>query len=1176
MAKTQVKQSNTRRMIKRIKRNTQACLGVMCATFLLVAALPLPSNAIGEGAQEGPAQANTVVAEAPAATSSEDVLPVDDVISGDDAVVSDGASLNAPVSDVAPEEPVQGDFPAQSLSPTVEDEEGDPELDKGVQDGNGTLASGAAPDESNAPAVSTDDPEANDAGKLNALPSAGAPEANKDGAFANGDPEGFSWIFSAGATDDTCKITGYNGGTITSGTVHVPATNPTTGKKVVAITGSPQGNAFKNLQCQIDFSLAVNLQSIDQLAFAFSGVKGNIDLSKCVNLTNIAQFSFKQALSITGLVLPPNLTTIGAYAFQDDKALTGNLALPKSLKSLGASAFTGCQLTSLVIPDDTALTSIASEAFKNNAFSGSLVLPSQISTVGGSAFANDTKKPGIGFTNVAFRADTVAVGEKTFRNNAIANDPFVGQKFSSIGAFAFEGNNLSGTISLADDATGNPSKGIIANNPDITEVILSSKWLVIPDNAFQGLTKLVKVSIPSPNQIGRVGEYAFQGCTSLQSINFNNAALQDNAQSGIAVGQYAFQGCTNLREVFLGTGTFGSQLQAVFTVGYRAFKDCTNFTFIDIPAPSSGSTKISVKVLGEAFMNTNLGKFPTVDENGIHYDKPLGYIPLDRRTLTSIGPSAFENANISEVRLPNTLALVGARAFAGNHLTNLELPRNGNLDTPGNVGADVLANQTVNELAIWGDSLAGDNKADVELEALHALGLVHSRVDAVGLNSGSQTNIQPDNSGTWKTDHVATYDKSLVEAQDATFTYGYEVWRTGGSKALSRGTVTLTKVEKGVPFTFYYYDNPEFSGTPSETHVQWVGVSRNPVEESHGIANFGLNKPGYYTQAGAYAADTNAGWRTGSGPGGTGLPIDPATVTAQDTFSAYEYYNRWLPHSYSVEFDNNWGFMVAKDPGLGKTDPDGATVPDDALVSGATAGLAGLTYGEPVALPDNGFTMGGYELAGWATSPDLAEGDRAEGANFFSPGSSMATPDPAPAEGGTVTLYAQWKAVDYGANDPALLGFLSIPQHIALEPYGGKLYSKSSTPNAPSGDHTVVVSAESEIPGATWPSNQVYQVSVTRPDADASLLALSGDGDAGKVIQVLKADGSVYDPVVNDADNPGAVPSPLVTIDPHDGAKRTGSFMLASVDPSAAFSANIRYVGTMTFRVDIVQKGATS
>ena len=82
-------------------------------------------------------------------------------------------------------------------------------------------------------------------------------------------------------------------------------------------------------------------------------MKGNIDLSKCVNLTNIAQFSFKQALSITGLVLPPNLTTIGAYAFQDDKALTGNLALPKSLKSLGASAFTGCQLTSLVIPDDT-------------------------------------------------------------------------------------------------------------------------------------------------------------------------------------------------------------------------------------------------------------------------------------------------------------------------------------------------------------------------------------------------------------------------------------------------------------------------------------------------------------------------------------------------------------------------------------------------------------------------------------------------------------------------------------------------------------------------------------------------------------------------------------------------------------------------------------------------------
>lgn len=1182
MAKKQVKQSNIRRVVKRVKRNVQACLGVMCATLLLVAALPMPSDAVGEGTQDGPAQANPVVVEAPSATPSDGDLP-DDALA-DAAAVSDGASLNVPDSDVAPpDEPAQEDFPMQpSSSQPVEGEASDPqpaEGDEPVQDGYEAPDAGAAPDDSNELAPASNNSDTNENAALNAVPFAGDPEANEDGAFADeNDPAGFAWIFSD-IDANTCKITGYTmsgagGGTVASGTVHVPATN--NGKRVVAITGNTQGKTFENLKCQIDFSAATNLERIDTFSFGFAGLKGSIDFSKCAKLTNLTAFSFKGAAGITGLVLPPNIATIGNYAFQDCTALTGGLTLPKSLKSLGSGAFLNCQFTSLVIPNDTALTVINASAFENNALTGSLALPASITTVGASAFGNTeaNKKMNKGnlLTNVTFMANSVDVGSKAFQWNAITNNPFASNTmFTGMGDYAFEGNNLSGAISLEKFVPSVLAKGVIANNPLITKLALSPQWLYIPDNSFKGLTNLTELVIPSGNQIHRIGASAFQDCTSLRSINLNNAALQDTG-NGIAIGNSAFQGCTSLKEFHLGTGTFGV-LQVGFTVGYRAFKDCGNFTFIDIP--SSDSTKVNVKLDAEAFMNTNLGEFPTVDENGVHYDKPLGYIPLDRRTITSIGQSAFENANISDIRLPNSLAFVGARAFAKNHVTNLELPRNGNLDTPGNVGENVLAEQTVTDPAIWGDSAKGDGKADVELEALHALGLVHSRVDAVGLNSSGQTNRQPDNSGTWMQDHVATYDKDLVTAQNATFTYGYQIWRTGGSKALSHGTVTLSKIEKGVPFKFNYYDNADFSGTPDE-HVQWVGVGQAPVEESHGVANFGLDKPGYSTQPGAYTADTNAGWRNVA----TGSPIDPETVIAQDTFSTYEYYNRWLPHTYSVTFDNNWAYMVGNDPQLGKDDADGTTVPDDAWVSGATAGLAGLTYGEPATLPDNGFTMGGYEFVGWATSPDLGETPPVEGSNFFSPGTkTIATPDPAPAEGGTVTLYAQWKAVDLGDDSPALLGFLSIPQHVSMESSGGRLYSQPTSPDAGPQDHAVVVSAEAEAPGATWPADTVYQVSVTRPNADAPLLALSG-GDDPRAIDVLLPDGqggfTAYDPGVNDADNPGAVPTPLMTIDPHDDAKSAGSFILRSVDPIGMFEAGVHYAGTMTFRVDTVQKGAAS
>ena len=72
---------------------------------------------------------------------------------------------------------------------------------------------------------------------------------------------------------------------------------------------------------------------------------------------------------------------------------------------------------------------------------------------------------------------------------------------------------------------------------------------------------------------------------------------------------------------------------------------------------------------------------------------------------------------------------------------------------------------------------------------------------------------------------------------------------------------------------------------------------------------------------------------------------------------------------------------------------------------------------------------------------------------------------------------------------------------------------------------------------------------------------------------MLMADGSLYDPGPNGILGSGAVPDPLMVIDPHDDARSKGSFSLKSVDPASSFMANVRYAGTMTFRVDAVQTG---
>ena len=198
-----------------------------------------------------------------------------------------------------------------------------------------------------------------------------------------------------------------------------------------------------------------------------------------------------------------------------------------------------------------------------------------------------------------------------------------------------------------------------------------------------------------------------------------------------------------------------------------------------------------------------------------------------------------------------------------------------------------------------------------------------------------------------------------------------------------------------------------------------------PQEILHGAPNYGLDRPGYHTDPRAYDAARKSGWRKSSGDKAPVVPKD-VVVNAGENPS---YSNRWIANSYSVSFDDGWDAMVAKDGRLGMPDPadPDKIVRNTAYVSGTMDPVGSLSYGAPADLPGNAFTMGGYEFDGWTTSPDLAVDDRKQGSNYFAAGTPISTPDPAPADGGALTLFAQWKAVDYGADDPALLGFLSIP-----------------------------------------------------------------------------------------------------------------------------------------------------
>ena len=136
----------------------------------------------------------------------------------------------------------------------------------------------------------------------------------------------------------------------------------------------------------------------------------------------------------------------------------------------------------------------------------------------------------------------------------------------------------------------------------------------------------------------------------------------------------------------MGEGSYSGVPSATVTLGAGAFENCAALSIIKMPeAVSTGGVILNVKIGARASRARTSAR--------CRIRRPAN--PWAACPSTSTGPDdrreRFENANISDVRLPSTLRSVGEKAFAGNHIPYLELPNNAALDT--GVGANVLADQ---------------------------------------------------------------------------------------------------------------------------------------------------------------------------------------------------------------------------------------------------------------------------------------------------------------------------------------------------------------------------------------------------------------------------------------------------------------------------------------------------
>ncbi len=228
-------------------------------------------------------------------------------------------------------------------------------------------------------------------------------------------------------------------------------------------------------------------------------------------------------------------------------------------------------------------------------------------------------------------------------------------------------------------------------------------------------------------------------------------------------------------------------------------------------------------------------------------------------------------------------------------------------------------------------------------------------------------------------DQVMTYDQTAdLTANGYTKTgYTFTEWNTqpdGGGTTYTDGQnvsnltskegdkVTLYAQWRANSYTIQFDGNTADGGnTPDQGMI---------YDQAADLTANGYTKTGY----------TFTGWNTQPDGGGTsytdGQNISNLTSVEGDTVTLYA---QWRANSYTIQFDGNTA--------------DGGDTPDQ-----------GMTYDQAVDLTANGYTKTGYTFTGWNTQPDGGGTTYADGETV-----SNLTPE----EGGTVTLYAQWRANSY-------------------------------------------------------------------------------------------------------------------------------------------------------------------
>jgi Listeria/Bacterioides repeat len=355
--------------------------------------------------------------------------------------------------------------------------------------------------------------------------------------------------------------------------------------------------AFKGTAALASITLPENLQAVNTSVFEGSGLRS---ISLPSKILVIQEAAFKGSIYLNSVTLPDGLIVISPEAFMNCIALY-TVVIPKSVSGIGEDAFEGindwalffCEAQSKPANWDAEWNENASvtwasdgqaRVYRFETDEGDEV-PDTLSVFNVSA-APVTKKTGHTFLgwydNAGFAGGPVTFpyfskdGKTTlYAGWAIGSEglyyEYTDATETSLSVRSYDGRDTAVTIPSVYD--GKPVVKIgshaFANNADITSVYIQGGAALIDDYAFEGCTALESVTFGENSVLERIGSRAFQNCISLAEIALPGSLKYINTE--------AFSGCAAL-----GSVTFGEN-SVLDSIESEAFMDCTALSGIFIP-----------------------------------------------------------------------------------------------------------------------------------------------------------------------------------------------------------------------------------------------------------------------------------------------------------------------------------------------------------------------------------------------------------------------------------------------------------------------------------------------------------------------------------------------------------------------------------------------------------------